>query len=83
MPSRDRDAVLRDEEARDGAHAPRAGSLPVHQHSGLFHQQLGAHLLLLRDRQVSLTMLCTRLRRLAILAPRYLSPSREKGYVQY
>lgn len=53
MPSRDSDAVLGDEEARDGAHAPGAGPLPVHQHTGLLHQQLGAHLLLLRDRQVS------------------------------
>lgn len=53
VPSRDRDAVLGDEEARDGAHAPGAGPLPVHQHTGFLHQQLGAHLLLLRDRQVS------------------------------
>lgn len=53
VPSRDRDAVLGDEEARDGAHAPGAGPLPVHQHTGLLHQQLRAHLLLLRDCQVS------------------------------
>ncbi len=52
MPGRHRDAVLRDQEARDGTHAAGAGALPVHVHAHLLHQQLGAQLVLRGDRQV-------------------------------
>ena len=53
VPGRHRHAVLRDEEAGDGAHAPGEGSLPVHLDAHLLDQQLGAQLVLRRDRQVS------------------------------
>lgn len=52
LPRRHSHPVLRDEEARDGAHAARTRPLPEQQHPGLIHQQQRAHQLLRGDRQV-------------------------------
>jgi hypothetical protein len=52
LPGRNRDAVLRDEEERDGEDAARARALPFDLDPCVVHEYLGAYYLLRRDRQV-------------------------------
>lgn len=54
LPGRNRDAVLGDEEARNGEDAAGARALPFDLDTRLVHEYVGAYYLLRRNRQVSI-----------------------------